>query len=169
MTKHTLKILRCSHWGLDKFTSTPPIFWTRNFICASDQAPLKIGRARSKSVYMSDREKTRNIHFLSVCSYHVTYTFQRESTLYSCLNVKELLARSRREIWSWSDCNVTRTHNHLVRKRTLNHSWVRVPIGLCLLKYLNFEPSFKLWWCRSQDLFGSQIPVTIEAKVYWVG
>ena len=30
--------------------------------------------------------------------YHVTYAFQSESTLYSCLNVKELLARSRREI-----------------------------------------------------------------------
>ena len=33
-----------------------------------------------------------------VCSYHVTHAFQSESTLYSCLNVKELLARSRREI-----------------------------------------------------------------------
>ena len=38
---------------------------------------------------------------------------------YSCLNVKELLARSRREIWSLSDCNWTRIHNHLVHKRTL--------------------------------------------------
>ena len=47
--------------------------------------------------------------------------FQSESTLYSCLNVKELLARSRREIWRWSDCNWTRTKNHLIRKRTLNH------------------------------------------------
>ena len=27
----------------------------------------------------------------TVCSCHVTYTFQGESTLYSCLNVKELL------------------------------------------------------------------------------
>ena len=35
---------------------------------------------------------------LTVCYYHVTYAFQSESTLYSCLNVKELLARSRREI-----------------------------------------------------------------------
>ena len=33
-----------------------------------------------------------------VCSCHVTYSFQSESTLYSCLNVKELLARCRREI-----------------------------------------------------------------------
>ena len=37
---------------------------------------------------------------MTVCSYHVTYAFQSELTLYSCLNVKERLARSRREIWS---------------------------------------------------------------------
>ena len=30
--------------------------------------------------------------------YHVTYEFESKSTLYSCLNVKELLARSRRHI-----------------------------------------------------------------------
>ena len=35
---------------------------------------------------------------LTVCSYHVTYAFQSESTFCSCLNVKELLAQSRREI-----------------------------------------------------------------------
>ena len=35
-----------------------------------------------------------------VSSYHVTYAFQSESTLYSCLNFKELLARSSREIVS---------------------------------------------------------------------
>ena len=34
----------------------------------------------------------------TVCSCHVTYAFQSESTLYSCLNIKEVLARSRREI-----------------------------------------------------------------------
>ena len=57
---------------------------------------------------------------LTVCSCHVTYAFQSESTLYSCLNVKELLAWSRRKIWRWSDCNWTRIQNHLVLKRTLN-------------------------------------------------
>ena len=36
-------------------------------------------------------------------------------------NVKELLARSGREIWSLSDWNWFRTKNHLVRKWTLNH------------------------------------------------
>ena len=57
---------------------------------------------------------------ITVCSCHVTYPCQIESILYSCLNVKELLAQSRRQIWSLSDCNWTKTHNHLVRKRTLN-------------------------------------------------
>ena len=33
-----------------------------------------------------------NHPFLTVCSYHVTYAYQSESTLFSCLNVKELLA-----------------------------------------------------------------------------
>ena len=58
---------------------------------------------------------------LTVCSYHVTYAFQSKSPLYSSLNVKELLARNRRDIWNLSDCNGTRTHKLLVRKRTLNH------------------------------------------------
>ena len=59
--------------------------------------------------------------YLSVCSYHVMKVFQSESTLYSCLNVKELLAWSRCKIWSLSYCNWTRTHNYLVHKWTLNH------------------------------------------------
>ena len=46
----------------------------------------------NKIINYNQREK------LTVCSYHVTYAFQSESTLYSCLNVKELLARNRREI-----------------------------------------------------------------------
>ena len=57
--------------------------------------------------------------FVTVCSCHVMYGFQSESTLYSCLNVKELLAQSRHKIWSLSDCSWTRTKNHLVCKRTL--------------------------------------------------
>ena len=40
--------------------------------------------------------------------------------IYSLLDVKELLAQSRREVWSSSDCNWTRTRNHLAHKRTLN-------------------------------------------------
>ena len=58
---------------------------------------------------------------LVVCYYHVTYAFGSESTLYSCLNVKELLARNRRDVWSLCNDNGIRTHNRLGRKRTLNH------------------------------------------------
>ena len=46
---------------------------------------------------------------------------QIESAPYSCLNVKEPLARNRRDILCLSDSNGIRTHNHLVCKRTLNH------------------------------------------------
>ena len=59
---------------------------------------------------------------LTVCSYHVTYRFHSEFTLYSCLNVKDLFARNRRDICILSDYSAGRTHNHLVDKRTLNHS-----------------------------------------------
>ena len=38
-----------------------------------------------------DKESMKS-NFGIVCFYHVTYAFQSESTLYSCLNVKELLA-----------------------------------------------------------------------------
>ena len=38
-----------------------------------------------------------------------------------CLNVEELHARSRSHISSLNDSNETRTHNHFVRKGTLNH------------------------------------------------
>ena len=58
---------------------------------------------------------------LTVCSYHVTDAFQSESTLYSCLNVRELFARIRREISSLNDCNRTLTHNHLVCTQKVNH------------------------------------------------
>ena len=59
---------------------------------------------------------------LAICYYNVTYAFQSESTLFLVrLNVKELLDRGRRYIWSLSDSNAIRTHKHLGRKRTLNH------------------------------------------------
>ena len=73
------------------------------------------------TINICDCNRTRSHNHLTVCSYHVTYTFQSESTLYICLNVKELLAQNRCDIRSLSDCIETRTHNHLVHKQTLNH------------------------------------------------
>ena len=97
---------------------------------------------------------------LTLCSSHVTYSFQSESTLPSCLNVKENLARNRHKIWSLSVCNGTRTHNHLVCKRTFNHlaklaslakclsirlrtKWLYVPVQLHSLKRI--EVVFHKW------------------------
>ena len=74
---------------------------------------------------------------LTVCYYHVTYAFQSASRLYRCLNVTELFSRNRRGIWSLSDCNGTGTHNHLVRKQTLNHlvkltnDWAMLRVLIC--------------------------------------
>ena len=58
---------------------------------------------------------------MTVCYCRVIYTFQSESTLYNCLNARELLAWNRCDIWSLSDSKGIWTHNHLVHKRTLNH------------------------------------------------
>ena len=96
--------------------------------------------------------KTRiiyKIYFLwlkgdNVCYYHVTYLFQSEFTLHSCLNVKELLAWNRRGIWSLSDSNGIRAHNHLVRKRTVNHLarlvWLNGWVFVYKLSGCGFEP-----------------------------
>ena len=55
--------------------------------------------------------------WLSVCYFHVTYEFQGESALHSCLNVKGT-PYSKQAPYS----NGIRAHNHLVCKRTLkNH------------------------------------------------
>ena len=87
---------------------------------------------------------------LTIYSCHVTYAFQSKSTLYSCLNVKELLARSRCKIWSLSDCNWTRTHNHLVHKRTLNH------LATCLFSVVNNASASasktKQWLTRKYEI-----------------
>ena len=81
---------------------------------------------------------------MTVCSYHVTYAFQNESTLYSCLIVKELFAQSRRKIWSLIDCNWTQTRNHLVHKQTLISCHICVSEWIHTLKCIH-ECSVCLW------------------------
>ena len=77
---------------------------------------------------------------------HFTYAFQCESTLYSCLNVKELFAQNKHNIWSLSDSNTIQTHNHIVCKQTLNHL-VKLAIWLsCVSTYL-YDASVHLTVC----------------------
>ena len=92
---------------------------------------------------------------MTVCYYHVTYAFQSESTLHSYLNVKELLAQNRLNIWSLSDSNRIRDYNHLVCKRKLNHlaklanDWAVLWILTVPLKHIMYasqnESTFYRW------------------------
>ena len=62
---------------------------------------------------------------LGWCFYHVTYALwvnQHSEWVDLYLNVKELLAWNRLDIWRLSDCNRTRTHNQLIRIRKPSRS-----------------------------------------------
>ena len=88
----------------------------------------------------------------------------------SCLNVKELFARDRRDIWKLNDCNGI--HNHLVRKQTLNNlskwlnDWVFVHelsgcglVSCCSLKNCYFQcQNFFFVWTSSDAKFTIIIP-----------
>ena len=70
-----------------------------------------------------------------------------------CLNVKQLLAQSRRHIWSLSDSNGIWSHNELVRKRTLNHlaklaKWLHRPNWLsgCGFESRCWRLNYKWLW-----------------------
>ena len=70
--------------------------------------------------FRDSKKKTNCQHFFCLfllCHIRVS----SESNFWGCLNVKGILARNRRGMWRLSDCNETRTHNHLVHKWTLNH------------------------------------------------
>ena len=95
-------------------------------LTANNSRVLRIKKAKFSGYcfYMNaniQRDSEICINVMSVCYYNATYAFQSEFTLYNCLNVKKILARNRRDIWSLSDKNRIQTHNHLARKRTLNH------------------------------------------------
>ena len=105
---------------------------------------------------------------MTVWSCHVTYAFQSESSLYSCLSVKKLLARSRCEIWSLTNCNWTRTHHHLVHKGTLNHLaklangwhsaiWLNGWVFVYELNSCGFESSCSHLNFRFRDCFEQEV------------
>ena len=64
-----------------------------------------------------------------------------------CLNVKERLVQSRHHIWRLSDSNVIRTHNHLVRKRTLNHLTKLAKWLSCVVSTYLYSPFDSLCVC----------------------
>ena len=127
-------------------------------------------RTKKESVVSSECLQTPEANIINNINslYLLIMSRTCESTLCSCLNVKELLAWSRREIWSLSDVNCIRTHNHLVHKRTLNHLaktgqiielffgtylyGAHVPIMLrtCLTVNLRVRLRTKWFWIRVQ-------------------
>ena len=104
-------------------------------------------------------------YILIVCYYHVTYVFESDSTLYSCLNINELLAQNRHDISSLSDSGI---RSHLVHTRTLNHLaklvsydkwlsvclstkclWIRIPLLSLIVIFcsLNLKKSYRTISC----------------------
>ena len=67
------------------------------------------------------RVLTCTVH-LTGCSYHVTYAFQSESTISSCLNVKELLAQNKHDIWSLSDSIGDSVRDMMITYSQMSHT-----------------------------------------------
>ena len=117
---------------------------------------------------------------LTVSYYHATYTFQSECTLYSCLNVKKLLARNRHDIWNISDSNWIRAHNNLGRKRIFNYlaklaglakwlsvrlraKWLCIQIPLLSLKWrMLLHPKNKINYFRRKKCYVTKLEKSFD-------
>ena len=171
MSRKSLLKKRSKIWGLSDCNWTPPqnhlvCNWTLNHLAklANDWAVFWVLICA--------------VH-LTVCSCHATYTFQSGSTLYSCLNVKEIPAQSTSKIWGLSDCNWTWTQNYLVCKVTLNHlarlasDWVvfwvltctvHLTVCSCHVTYA-FQSGFTLCSCLVKELCSKQVR---NLRVKWL-
>ena len=110
---------------------------------------------------------------MTVCSCNLTYVFQSESTLYSCLNVKELFAWRKRKIWSLSEYNWTRNQKHLVCKQTLNH--LAIWLSVCLRTkwfwvrvQLQLQTKFHLVYKQTRNHLVKWLSVCLRTKWDWV-
>ena len=99
---------------------------------------------KSSSCHLNIAKKVKlKLNNLDWMLHHVTYVFQSESPLYSCLNVKELLVQNRSNIKTLSDSSGIWTHNHLILKWTLNY--------LAKLWLDGWVFAYKLCGCRFQS------------------
>ena len=104
----------------------------------------------------------------TVCSY-VTYACQSESTLYSCLSVKELLAWNRCNIWSLSDCNEIRTHSHLVCKQIFNYLAKLAKVVVGSNPVADRETICKNKWCfKIIDIFYEYSLIFCQLHFYFL-
>ena len=93
------------------------------------------------------------MHF-AVCSYHVTYTFRSESTLYSCLNVKEYLARSGTKSEFWVTGNYRAWIHFKTRTWHDKNMQLNTPYRLVLTAQLNHLISLLNGWVFVYELSG---------------
>ena len=95
---------------LDKFTSTCPIFWACDFICAPDRTrkkKTKSGRTKSNSMGMSDRKKLETIIFV-LCDLHRACSFH-----FYCNSIKKFL--------QWDFCSVNAVWMSKIRCASKNN------------------------------------------------
>ena len=111
------------------------VLWSRErCLCLEKKVDLKCMQLNAlKNIARMTRRLSILTMSLRILEWICTLYFKwlRLAALCSCLNIKELRAQSRRDTWSLSDCNGIRTHNHVIRKRTHNHS-------AKLARWLNF-------------------------------
>ena len=67
-------------------------------VCISNMYLNRIEGSPLRFRALSEDSVEFRVSTLTVCYYHVMCTFQSESILYSCLNVKEYYAQNRRNI-----------------------------------------------------------------------
>ena len=130
---------------------------TSDFVTKWGKCKKQIKSFGAKNYVCMKWAKQRQVtSLLTVCLYvHVTHVFQSEFTLYSCLNIKELLARTRCDIWQIDELfSVFRdlTGSFLERNWKLHLSSVRrvksIFFSFSLYKLYSTETS--LLWRLSQ-------------------
>ena len=110
----------------------------------------------------------------TVCYYHVTYAFQIEYTLHSCLNFKERLARNKPDISRLSASNVIRTHNHLLSFsngiRTHNHllSGCGFESGCCYQRYIYIYISIAKYGYKEECRATVEVECRVLLKNYYI-
>ena len=74
-----------------------------------------------------------------------------------------ILTQNRRDIWSLSDSNGIRTHNHLVCKRTLNH--LAKPV-----KWLSCVEYLSVWciWLNVMIMSHTRFRLNPQSRVVWM-
>ena len=92
--------------------------YNRKFLLLRILVELMYFLFSNRSWFLFTRWRTKDLCNTAWCGTMSHTSFRMNPHCIVCLNVRELLVLSRRHIWSLSDRNEIRTHNHLVCERT---------------------------------------------------